>query len=41
MRDFLPRPEIAPAAVWMFPTPTRGRLSNGVELMVFELPGSM
>jgi zinc protease len=39
MRDFLPRPEIAPAAVWTFPAPTRARLSNGVELMVFELPG--
>jgi zinc protease len=39
MSDFLPRPEIAPAAVWTFPAPTRARLSNGVELMVFELPG--
>jgi zinc protease len=39
MRDFLPRPEIAPAAVWVFPTPRRARLSNGIELMIFELPG--
>jgi zinc protease len=39
MRDFLPRPAIAPAAVWTFPTPRRGRLSNGIELMIFELPG--
>ena len=39
MRDFLPRPAIAPAAVWTFPTPRRARLSNGIELMIFELPG--
>ena len=39
MRDFLPRPTIAPAAVWTFPTPTRARLSNDIELMIFELPG--
>jgi zinc protease len=39
MRNFLPRPAIAPAAVWTFPTPRRGRLSNGIELMIFELPG--
>jgi zinc protease len=39
MRDFLPRPVIAPAAVWTFPTPRRARLSNGIELMIFELPG--
>jgi zinc protease len=39
MRDFLPRPTIAPAAVWAFPAPTRARLSNGIELMIFDLPG--
>ena len=39
MRDFLPRPAIAPAAVWTFPTPRRARLSNGIEMMIFELPG--
>jgi zinc protease len=39
MRDFLPRPAIAPAGVWSFPTPRRARLSNGIELMIFELPG--
>jgi zinc protease len=39
MRDFLPRPAIAPATVWTFPTPRRARLSNGIELMIFELPG--
>jgi zinc protease len=39
MRDFPSRPAIAPAVVWTFPTPTRVRLSNGIELMIFELPG--
>lgn len=39
MRDFLPRPTIAPAAVWAFPAPTRARLSNGIEVMIFDLPG--
>ncbi len=39
MRDFLPRPTIAPAAVWEFPAPTRARLSNGIEVMIFDLPG--
>ena len=39
MRDFLPRPAIAPATVWTFPVPRRAQLSNGVELMIFDLPG--
>jgi predicted Zn-dependent peptidase len=39
MRDFLPRPAIAPAVVWAFPAPRRARLSNGIELMIFDLPG--
>ena len=39
MSDFLPRPAIAPPAVWSFPTPSRARLSNGIELIIFELPG--
>jgi len=39
MREFLPRPSIAPAGVWAFPSPRRGRLSNGIELMIFDLPG--
>ena len=39
MKDFLPRPTIAPATVWTFPAATRTQLSNGVELMIFELPG--
>ena len=39
MRDFLPRPAIAPAVVWAFPAPQRAQLSNGIELMIFDLPG--
>ena len=39
MRDSLPRPAIAPAAVWTFPTPRRAQLSNGVDVMIFDLPG--
>jgi predicted Zn-dependent peptidase len=39
MREFLPRPAIAPAAVWAFPAPRRAQLSNGIELMIFDLPG--
>jgi zinc protease len=39
VRDFLPRPTIAPAAVWAFPAPTRAQLSNGIEVMIFDLPG--
>ena len=39
MRDFPPRPGIAPAAVWKFPAPRRAQLSNGVDVMIFDLPG--
>jgi zinc protease len=39
VRDFLPRPAIAPAVVWAFPAPQRAQLSNGIELMIFDLPG--
>jgi predicted Zn-dependent peptidase len=39
MREFLPRPSIAPAAVWAFPEPQRARLSNDIELLIFNLPG--
>jgi zinc protease len=39
MRDFLPRPTIAPAVVWAFPAPRRAQLGNGIELMIFDLPG--
>ena len=37
--EFLPQPELAPAGVWSFPTPARSRLSNGIETVVFDLPG--
>jgi predicted Zn-dependent peptidase len=37
--DFLPRPELAPPGVWSFPTPTRARLDNGIDTVVFTLPG--
>src|SRR6186997_3008380 len=39
MREFLPQPGIAPATVWAFPAPRRARLSNGIETMIFDLPG--
>ena len=39
MNGFLPRPELAPPGVWSFPTPTRARLDNGLETVVFQLPG--
>ena len=39
MNDFLPQPKLAPPAVWRFPTPTRGRLDNGIQTVVFSLPG--
>jgi zinc protease len=39
VRDFLPRPAIAPAVVWAFPAPQRAQLSNDIEVMIFDLPG--
>ncbi len=39
MTTFLPQPPIAPPGVWSFPTPTRSSLSNGIELIIFHLPG--
>jgi predicted Zn-dependent peptidase len=39
VNDFLPQPKLAPPAVWRFPTPARGRLDNGIETVVFQLPG--
>jgi len=39
MSDFLPQPVIAPPGVWSFPTPSRVQLSNGIELITFQLPG--
>ena len=37
--DFLPQPKLAPPGVWSFPTPIRTRLDNGIEALVFTLPG--
>ncbi|HEY5848611.1 MAG TPA: pitrilysin family protein [Microlunatus sp.] len=34
-----PQPEIAPPPDWAFPTPQRARLSNGIDVLVFDLPG--
>ena len=39
MSDFLPQPAIAPPGVWSFPSPRRAQLSNGIELITFQLPG--
>jgi zinc protease len=39
MREFLPRPTIAPAVVWTFPAPQRTQLSNDIPVMIFDLPG--
>ena len=39
MSDFLPQPKLAPPGVWRFPTPSRERLDNGIETVVFQLPG--
>jgi zinc protease len=35
----VPQPKLAPPGVWRFPTPTRGRLDNGMDTVVFQLPG--
>ncbi len=37
--DFLPQPKLAPPGVWRFPTPTKVRLDNGIDVVVFTLPG--
>ncbi len=39
MTEFLPQPELAPPGIWSFPTPARTRLDNGLEVVVYELPG--
>ncbi len=35
----LPQPRIGPPAVWSFPTPEHSRLDNGIEVLVYPLPG--
>jgi zinc protease len=37
--DFLPQPVVGPPSTWHFPRPERRRLSNGIELVVYHLPG--
>jgi zinc protease len=34
-----PQPPVQPAGEWKFPQPERGRLDNGLEVMLFRLPG--
>lgn len=35
----VPQPGIAPPRDWWFPVPQRARLSNGIDVLVFDLPG--
>jgi zinc protease len=37
--NYPPQPPVAPPGSWHFPTPTRSTLSNGLELVVYQLPG--
>jgi zinc protease len=37
--DFLPQPAVEPPGLWSFPTPRRDRLSNGLDVVVYPLPG--
>ncbi len=39
MSDFLPQPPVGPPGVWSFPTPQRARLTNGIEVITYPLPG--
>lgn len=34
-----PKPEVHPPAPWQFATPTRHTLSNGIELLAYDIPG--
>jgi zinc protease len=36
---YLPQPEVGRPAAWRFPRPERSQLSNGIDLVVFRLPG--
>jgi len=36
---FPPQPPVGPPAAWTFPEPARGRLSNGIDTLVYDLPG--
>jgi predicted Zn-dependent peptidase len=37
--DTPPRPEVRPPEVWRFATPARRTLSNGIELLSYDIPG--
>ncbi len=39
MTGFQPQPAIAPPGVWSFPEPRRHQLANGIDVVVFDLPG--
>jgi zinc protease len=39
MSDYLPQPPVGPPGLWSFPTVQRSRLSNGIDLLVFPMPG--
>jgi zinc protease len=39
MMTFRPQPLVGPPADWRFPTPTWSRLSNGIDVVVYSLPG--
>ena len=39
MTTYQPQPLVGPPADWRFPTPTRSRLSNGIDVVVYSLPG--
>lgn len=39
MSAFPPRPPVGPPPAWRFPRPERSTLSNGIEVLVFRLPG--
>ena len=34
-----PQPPVGPPGAWSFPTPERGRLSNGISTVIYRLPG--
>ena len=39
MTTFPPQPPIAPPGDWHFPQPEHARLSNGIEVLTYQLPG--
>ena len=39
MSTFPPQPPIEAPGQWHFPTPRQDRLSNGIEVLTYQLPG--